>query len=188
MDVLDILTPELNANHISELKQRLRSALKQAKINKSQFDPRIVNLPLPNDAVITYDNGARAYKSDIYQGFIWRNGVWYLDDVKFKEETIENSICDYNTGTIYSNIVTSLVGLNIDDTFYPCIINGQRIFIHENWNDRCPIDVFIFEPSSQQIFRSTASLCRTMTKKFEYEDEKSMKGIPISYMPIKFKN
>lgn len=188
MDVLDILTPELNADHISELKHRLRNALKQAKINKSQFDPRIVNLPLPNDAILTYENGARAYKSDIYQGFIWRNGVWYLDDVKFKADVVESNIENYNTGTIYSNIVTSLVGLNIDDTFYPCIINGQRIFIHENWNNWSPVDVLVFEPSSQQIFRSTASLCRLNTKKFEYEDDKSMVGIPIGSMPIKFKN
>ena len=191
MDILDVLTPDLTPNQIKELKRRLRDAEKNAKINKSQYDPRVVNLPLPNDAKITYKYGARAYESDLYDGFVWRNGVWYnTKDLNFVpskcDDMKNNSIANYRYGTIYSNITVSLVGVNIDDTFYPCILNGQRIFIHENWTNGSPCDVFIYEPLSQQIFISSVSLCRALNKNMTYEDKKNMNHIPIGYMPIKY--
>ncbi len=190
MDILDKLTPDLKPSQISELKRRLREAEKLLKINKSQYDPRIVNLPLPNDAVLTYKYGARAYESDVYKGFVWRNGVWYISDkLKFEPTDIsEIIISNYHYGTIYSNINTSLIGVNTDDTFYPCILNGQRIFIHENWNADSPNDTFIYEPTSQQIFSSSVALCRCRCKNIIYEDEKNMQHIPIGYMPIKYKD
>ncbi len=190
MDLLDVLTPELNKDQISELKRRLRDAEKKIIINKSQYDPRVVNLPLPNDAVITYKYGARAYESDLYYGFVWRNGIWYLSaGLKFEPIDISKSaISNYKYGTIYSSITTNLVGVNIDDTFYPCVLNGQRIFIHENWSDQSPCSVLIFEPISQQIFNGSMALCRATCKNIIYEDEKNMQYIPIEYMPIKYKD
>jgi hypothetical protein len=188
MDILDILTPELNENQVSELKRRLRDALKTTSQNKSCFDPRIVNLPLPNDAKITYKYGARAYISDIYKGFVWRNGVWYdakeLPADAFKPPASDyfkaNGIADYNYNTIYGGIISSMIGINIDDTFYPCILNGQRIFIHENWDSSGPIGVFMFEPLTQQIFRNDSHLCRAHAKnKLTYEDKKNMWYIPV---------
>ena len=184
MDILDRLTPELNPSQVSELKRRLREAEKSLAVNKCQYDPRIVNLPLPNDAKITYKYGARAYESDLYKGFVWRNGVWYVidDNLRFDKPDIKNSsIANYNYGTIYSNINTSLIGVNIDDTFYPCILNGQRIFIHENWENNSPFNTFIYEPTSHQIFVNTMSMCRRVyngKQKIYYEDEANMCGIP----------
>ena len=194
MDILDISTPEMNIDQISELKRRLRDAIKNTKINKSCYDPRIVNLPLPNDATITYKYGARAYESDIYNGFIWRNGVWFdKSTVNFdKSECSIESLgkkytANYNHGTIYSNIVASLINVNIDDTFYPCILNGQRMFIHENWDKTGPVNVLVFEPLSQQIFVGDVSLCRALmnkskNKKIIYEDPGAMTNIPTKHL------
>ena len=187
MNILDVLTPDLSPSQIKELKNRLRAAEKFVKINKSQYDPRIVNLPLPNDAIITYKYSARAYESDLYDGFVWRNGVWYIaDGLKFDVIDIKNTaIADYSCGTIYSNINVSLIGVNIDDTFYPCIFNGQRLFIHENWRNT-PYSALIFDPLTQQIFTNGTALCRSIVKNMVYEDEKNMKYIPIGYTPIKY--
>jgi len=85
-------------------------------------DPRQDNKSLPNDSTITYAFGARAYVTDLYPGYIWRNCEWFKikHGLKFKPQS-ETRIKRYMFSKNNSG--------HINDAYVPIIINGIRYFI-----------------------------------------------------------
>jgi hypothetical protein len=101
-------------------------------------DPRVRNRPLPNDAVLTYEYGARAYISDIYNGFVWRNGFWYRLPLKnkFKPHSIRKlrkwNVSEYADADILKKNVTIHQvesDVDINDSYVPVFLNEIRYFI-----------------------------------------------------------
>lgn len=98
-------------------------------------DPRIRNRPLPQESKITYEFGARAYISDAYPNYVWRNGHWYkiTDELKFVSMTHEEIkkilLTNIYTTDIMRKIPFADKSYTIDDTFAPIIYKGIRYFI-----------------------------------------------------------
>ena len=98
---------------------------------KIQIDPRTKHTELPNDAVVTYKYGARAFISNCYPGYVWRNLQWYeiKDGLTFNPcYATFGECCFINNYKKYNNFC---------DSFEPYIdATGKRIFIFEsNLND-----------------------------------------------------
>lgn len=62
---------------IIELTNAIAVLQNNVSSTKQLIDPRTGFHPLPNDATLSMEYGARAYVTDAYPGFIWRNGYWY---------------------------------------------------------------------------------------------------------------
>lgn len=120
--ILEILKLKEVITHLSAKIRRLESSQKVVSVIE---DPRINNKALPNDATITYKYGARAYKHDLYPGFIWRNGNWLKespDMPKFKQlSPIYLKSC--------KNKLDPNLLISINDRFEPFIVDGVRLFI-----------------------------------------------------------
>jgi hypothetical protein len=160
-------------------------------------DPRIENNPLPNDAKITYSYGARAYISDCYPNFVWRNGFWYRasEELKFSEMSKEeiNNLLKINNFYDPHNMGTQ--NHILDDSFYPIILGETRVFIKERWESYKEQRLIyrgsiIYFPHTQTFMDDHNSLLRLCYKeyskkdpetipsheKIKYEDEKNMKN------------
>lgn len=166
---------------LEELKQRLETL---EKIYSSpDEDPRKQNLPLPNDATLTYDYGARSYLSDVYPNYVWRNGHWYKkkDDLSFvpnlDKKTYMRSTMLYDE--IYpraTEFKTDHISI-LDDSFYPVIIDGIRLFVKDRVNlAGYIIDHFVYFPHAQKIIMMR-NFNQYANDSIVYEDECFMENI-----------
>ncbi len=114
------------------LEKRLDSLKKQISDIKQEADPRMFNNPLPNDSVMTYQFGARAYKCTSYPKYVWRNGHWYemKDDLKFEKVFSAKTFVPDLTSIVKHSDESSIFTI-LDDTYYPIFVNGTRIFVKE---------------------------------------------------------
>lgn len=151
-------------------------------------DPRKKNHPLPNDAVMTYEYGARAYTHDLYPGFVWRNGFWYIikPEMKFREDSerrIKHFTCNaevvvqVSSEGLTSNALVDQ-SIIINDAYKPYIVSGVRHFIlqqytvdhHGNtYNPGC----YIYFPHLQGVVYKEGPLDKYYDAKPEDEKSKS---------------
>ena len=132
-DLIKKLTPNSSKKEIANLRESLDSLKKQFEELKNEVDPRMFNNPLPNDSKMTYQYGARSYVVDCYPGYTWRNGNWFkiTPDLKFEPTPkLLISQCPDPTGLADQSYSSSMFCI-IDDSFYPVIINGTRVFVKE---------------------------------------------------------
>jgi len=125
-------------------------------MKEPEHDPRVFNNPLPNDAVMTYQYGARSYVVDCYPGYTWRNGHWYkiTNSLRFTQLPIREiqKIWSPNSRGYHPHSV-ELEKKYIDLTFqltdlaHPVIYHGTRIFVTESYKKAK--DSYIYIPSSQ---------------------------------------
>jgi hypothetical protein len=134
-EIIKGLTPKSSKLEIENLKLKLSALSTQVEDLKNQVDPRMFNNPLPNDAVMTYEYGARAFYSNCYPGYIWRNGSWYLITPTFKFEPLPKITCEIliENPTWGGNIDSDKTNFVLDDSWYPVKMNGTRIFIREKF-------------------------------------------------------
>lgn len=127
------LTPNSSKKEITNLRESLERLKKQFEELRNDVDPRMFNNPLPNDSKITYQYGARSYVVDCYPGYTWRNGNWFkiTPDLMF-EPTPKLLVtnCPDPTGLADQSCSSSMFCI-IDDSYYPIIINGTRVFVKE---------------------------------------------------------
>lgn len=96
------------------------------------IDPRTGFHALPNDAVLTMEYGARAYITDVYPGYLWRNGHWYkiTQHIKFvpmQEASIYTRLQkETHDGPI--SLTGSTQAMMINDSFDAIYVDGIRLF------------------------------------------------------------
>lgn len=132
-DLIKKLTPNSSKKEISNLRESFDRLKKQFEELKNEVDPRMFNNPLPNDSKMTYQYGARSYIVDCYPGYTWRNGNWFkiTPDLKFEPTPkLLISSCPDPTGLADQSYSSSMFCI-IDDSYYPAIINGTRVFVKE---------------------------------------------------------
>lgn len=100
----------------------------------SVIDPRIGFHPLPNDAVITMTYGARAYITDVFPGYLWRNGYWYKITQSINFTPMSNASIysrlqkQYYDGPIRFATEIPTHAILINDTFDAIWVDGVRLF------------------------------------------------------------
>lgn len=119
------------AKKIENLQNQVSLILKKVSENKID-DPRIENNPLPNESNMTYEFGARSYKTSCYPDYTWRNGYWYKISSELKFELIgsEDSL---NLSSILLEDKHPDITAQIDDYFYPIIYDNVRYFVKDIW-------------------------------------------------------
>ena len=131
-ELIKKLTPISSTKEILRLHECVEKLKQQFGELKNDIDPRLFNNPLPNDSKMTYQFGARAYTTDCYPGYIWRNGHWSKITQDLKFEATPKYLFSYADITgITSQYYTASPFVTLDDSYYPAIINGTRIFIRE---------------------------------------------------------
>lgn len=188
-DVFRALTPNSTTRELLELKTRITELCHRAE---NSVDPRVYGNPLPNQSVVTFKYGARAYVTDAYPDYVWRNGAWYkiVPELRF-DRCISKEFLFVEPGGLFGNMQLSnhYIPDNsnmLDDMYYPVVVNGQRVFIREFWSNTglCQ-DAFVYFPTAQvirqlpniphNIPRHSSNLRRYFTI---YEDPEFMKMLP----------
>lgn len=150
--LLDSLRADLGKSSIMEIKHEADKF--------AQVDPRIDNKPLPNDSVMTKQFGARAYVTDAYYGFVWRNGHWYriTDNLKFVEsspERIQYYLHKKSSKLSVKAITSEGIpdeSANINDAYIPVKVDGIRYFIKKNIANNNTYDSCnVYNPMTQAI-------------------------------------
>ncbi len=148
-NLINRLTPSSSKQELAQLRTTvnlLQEQINALRDSKDQCDPRLFNNPLPNQATITYKYGARAYEIDCYPGFVWRNNHWYriTSSLNFVPDKVTATKKIDLVNAINTGIHTSLV---LDDSYYPVIVNGTRLFVHETEGSTS----YIYFPFTQMI-------------------------------------
>lgn len=132
-ELIKKLTPNSSKKEIANLRETLESLKRQFEELKNDVDPRMFNNPLPNDSKITYQYGARSYMADCYPGYTWRNGNWIkiTTDLKFTPTPkVLVTDCPDLTFAVDQSYSSSMFCI-MDDSYYPVIVNGTRLFLKE---------------------------------------------------------
>lgn len=138
--IMKLLTAEETAH--KELKALIEKQTEKQTLNKASqlpscIDPRINNNTLPNDATLCMSYGARAYLSDVYPGYIWRNGYWFkitpaLKFTQMPATKIKQKCARADTMVIHGRYNpednTPSTGTHVDDVHDALIINSVRVF------------------------------------------------------------
>lgn len=131
--LIEKLTPNGSKSEIANLIVCVEKIKKQLTELKCDADPRMFNNPLLNDSRMTYKFGARAYESDCYPGYVWRNGNWFKITPELQFEPTPKVLVTQRpdpTGAADQSYSSSIFCI-IDDSFYPVLINGTRLFVKE---------------------------------------------------------
>lgn len=99
------------------------------------IDPRTGFHALPNDATLTMEYGARAYVTDAYPGYVWRNGYWYkvtssLTFTRMSDASIYSRLCksEHDGPTHFTQSNNTAHSVMINDSFDAVMIDGVRLF------------------------------------------------------------
>lgn len=106
------------------------------------IDPRTGFYALPNDAILTMEYGARAYVTDAFPGYIWRNGYWYkitpsINFTQMSDASIYSRLSkkDHDgpiqfTGSKINTLpgAATTHALMINDAFDAILVDGIRLF------------------------------------------------------------
>lgn len=119
---------------LDELKAKEETIVQLIKITRLPLaiDPRTGFHALPNDATLTMEYGARAYTTDVYPGYLWRNGYWYkmatsVNFTRMSESSIYSRLQkNGHDGPIHFNDNAPAVMIN--DSFDAIIVDGVRLF------------------------------------------------------------
>lgn len=182
------------SNKIAELTNKLVGAEKDTNHMKDMYidtnliiteDPRIDNKPLLEDAMITYAFGARAYVTEQYPGYIWRNGKWFRINsrLKFKPQS-NKSIKKYIAGATMTNTDLTFC---INDAFVPVLIHGMRYFLLFNYvygrGSRVYMNkVICYDPAKKSII--PFSLDASVMDSLVYEDKRSFIEKPTNSIEL----
>lgn len=139
----DIENKDVKIQQLNQKVEQLYRKLCEENLGRQilvREDPRINNRPLPNDSIMTYEYGARAYITSAYPGYVWRNGHWYSLDSKpkfvpdsesklvyYTSTNINNSIEPSGKALLYEELPDHSIHLN--DSFVPVFVNGIRYFM-----------------------------------------------------------
>lgn len=131
-------------------------------VDRGSVDPRVCNFPLPEQSKMTYEYGARSYVTDVYPDYTWRNGVWYKigPNLKFvstyKKEQLKNPVLSHVE--LYGSTAVKNAAEVIDDSYYPVIYNGNRIFVREVHDSRHPHQYYL--PVTQRVLTSSGDVLK----------------------------
>jgi hypothetical protein len=169
----------------------LLKAVAKASLDTGK-DPREENAILPNDAKLTMQYGARAYVTDLYPGYVWRNGVWYKHTATLKFvivnlASLHNKILNTYTDTKTSGghyacddeIYVPTATMGIDDTFDAIFINDIRTFAKRVYNFKGQVPAIV----DPERFNEYWTIYNPTTKQFvdRYIDKKDTR-LEHSYM------
>lgn len=124
-------------NHNTQLTENNTS---QHSYVHTVIDPRTGFHELPNDATLTMEYGARAYITDVYPGYVWRNCYWYKKSPNLKFTPMNRASIltrlqkDRNDGPVHyamadmSNNNNHTHAIMINDSFDSVLVDNVRLF------------------------------------------------------------